>query len=164
MVSRLLVGLQHEVFNMCGVIFILYCIVLNACHVEMSPSLLSTIQRYQRHNLLPLNVTHPFASSAEASYALLQDLTLTADQLVNSLNIYAAPLLSNPKLVSLLRQHSSIIYTSHQVRPTVSYSVYAIFIGDIDRQTRAHKKLSMPFAAGLPCATGKTSPQVQFLL
>ena len=91
------------------------------CHLyKMNPpllqTLLSTIQRYQRHNLLPPNVTHPFASSAEESYALLQDLTHTTDQLVNSLNIFASAPLSNPKLVSLLRQYSSIAHTSHQVR------------------------------------------------
>jgi hypothetical protein len=94
-----------------------YYVLVELVFVQMLPqTLLSTIQRYQRHNLLPLNVTHPFASSAEESYAVLQDLTHTADQLVNSLNIYASTPLSNPKLVSLLRQHSSIAHTSHQVR------------------------------------------------
>ncbi|KAF9467288.1 hypothetical protein BDZ94DRAFT_1305379 [Collybia nuda] len=73
-------------------------------------TLLSTIQRFQKHNILPNNVDHSFASSAEESCTLLQDLINATDQVANSLDIYSSTPWSNPKLVSLLRQHSSIVH------------------------------------------------------
>ncbi|RDB24907.1 hypothetical protein Hypma_008046 [Hypsizygus marmoreus] len=80
----------------------------------MSETLLSTTQPFRRHNVLPANVSHPFVSSAEESCARLQELINTADQLANSLSLYLAIPVSNPKLVSLLRQHSSILHKAHQ--------------------------------------------------
>ncbi|KAF8230172.1 hypothetical protein L208DRAFT_1283223 [Tricholoma matsutake] len=94
-------------------------------NAPLPPTLLSTIQRYQRQTL-PRNVTHSFASSADESYALLQDLSHTAVQLVNSLNIYASTPLSNPKLVSLFRQHSSIVHTSHQADQSTQQIIDAL--------------------------------------
>ncbi|KAF5386175.1 hypothetical protein D9615_002383 [Tricholomella constricta] len=78
------------------------------------PTLLSTIQEFQKHDIVSPNASHPFASSTEQSCSRLQELINTADQLAHSLNTYSSTSLSNPKLVSLLRQHSSIDHTLHQ--------------------------------------------------
>ena len=78
--------------------------------------LLSATQSLQKHGTLPLDVVHPFASSAEESCTALHELISATDQLANSLNLYSSRTVSNPKLVSLLRQHSSIANTLYQVR------------------------------------------------
>ncbi|KAG6811992.1 hypothetical protein H0H92_004957 [Tricholoma furcatifolium] len=72
------------------------------------PTLFSNIQKFERHDQFPLQPSHPFATSAEQSCSQLQDLIDAADQLAHSLNAYSTASFSNPKLLSLLRQHLKV--------------------------------------------------------
>lgn len=76
-------------------------------------SLLSSLEPFQKQDIFPHNAIHPFATAAPATCALLQDLINTTDQLSNSLAVCDSPATwSNPKLISLLRQHTSIEHTT----------------------------------------------------
>ncbi|KAJ7647522.1 hypothetical protein FB45DRAFT_893657 [Roridomyces roridus] len=79
------------------------------------PTLLSTLQGFKTHDL-PTHATHPFSSSAEASCTMLTRLIQTTSQLSSSLESYSTMSLTNPKLISLLRQQASISHTLHNVR------------------------------------------------
>lgn len=79
-------------------------------------TLLSTIQNFKVYDGLSSNVTHPFASSAGASSAVLQDIIQASDQLVHSLNQYLSADFRNTKLVSLLRQQATLSRSLHLVR------------------------------------------------
>ncbi|KAF8070318.1 hypothetical protein FPV67DRAFT_1755245, partial [Lyophyllum atratum] len=78
------------------------------------PTLFSILQNFQKHDVVPVNTSHPFATSAEQSCTNVQDIVNTADALAHALSIYSSTTFANPKLVSLLRQHSAIDHTLHQ--------------------------------------------------
>lgn len=78
-------------------------------------TLLSTIQNFKVYDGLSSNVTHPFASSAGTSSAVLQDIIQASDQLVHSLNQYLLADFTNTKLVSLLRQQANFLRSLHLV-------------------------------------------------
>ncbi|KAL4267004.1 Mediator complex subunit 1 [Pleurotus pulmonarius] len=97
-------------------------------------TLLSSIHKFIVHNDFPARAVHPYASGSEAPTALLQQLVATTDNMAHSLQMYSTMSISNPKLVSLLREHAAIsrsIYTldqsTHQIldalkkRPETNY-------------------------------------------
>lgn len=83
-------------------------------------TLLSSIQTLRAKinvdDALPARAAHQFSASSQDSCALLQDLIQTTHELSHSLNTYMSTPISNPKLVSLLRQQSSISSSLHAVR------------------------------------------------
>ncbi|KAJ7755727.1 hypothetical protein DFH07DRAFT_743050 [Mycena maculata] len=86
------------------------------------PTLLSTIQRFKT-NELPTHAAHPFSPSAEASCTMLANLIQTTGQLSSSLDSYLAMPLTNPKLVSLLRQQASISQTLHLSNQNIQQTI-----------------------------------------
>ncbi|KAJ3518125.1 hypothetical protein NLJ89_g42 [Agrocybe chaxingu] len=79
-----------------------------------APTLLSSLEAFRQHDVLPPDVVHPFATAAPETCALLQDLINTTDQVSRSLAIYeTSTQWSSTKLISLLRQHTAIEYTSY---------------------------------------------------
>ncbi|KAJ7690619.1 hypothetical protein B0H17DRAFT_935787 [Mycena rosella] len=91
-----------------------------------SPStLLSTLQGFKAH-ALPTDAAHPFSPSAEASCTMLATLIQTAGQLSSSLDSYLAMPLTNPKLVSLLRQQASISQTLHLSNENIQQTIDAL--------------------------------------
>ncbi|KAF7362076.1 hypothetical protein MVEN_00553200 [Mycena venus] len=89
------------------------------------PTLLSTVQRFKAH-ALPTSGAHPFSPSAEASCTMLANLIQTAGQLSSSLDSYLAMPLTNPKLVSLLRQQASISQTLHLSNQNTQQTIDAL--------------------------------------
>ena len=80
------------------------------------PSLLSSLEAFQRQDAVPSSAVHPFASTAPDSCVLLQDLINTSDQISRSLGICDSSIpWTNTKVVSLLRQHSSIEFSAFSV-------------------------------------------------
>ncbi|KAG5649444.1 hypothetical protein H0H81_003851 [Sphagnurus paluster] len=90
------------------------------------PTLLSKIQKFQKNGVIPSNASHPFASSGAQACLHLQDLINIADELAHSLNTYSTTSLSNPKLVSLLRQHSAIDHTLHRSDRSIHQIIEAL--------------------------------------
>ncbi|KAJ7590744.1 hypothetical protein C8J56DRAFT_541069 [Mycena floridula] len=88
-------------------------------------ALLSTIQSLKLQSIEP-HVTHLFASSAEDVCALLEEIIHTTDQVSNSLNEYLAMPLSNPKLVSIMRQHSGLLRTLHLSDQNIRQTIEAL--------------------------------------
>ncbi|KAJ7502805.1 hypothetical protein B0H11DRAFT_1986434 [Mycena galericulata] len=84
----------------------------------MPPTLLSTLQRF-KINDLPTNAAHPFSPSAEA-------VVHAIGQLSSSLDAYSAMPLTNPKLVSLLRQQASISQTLHLSNQNIQQTIDAL--------------------------------------
>ncbi|KAK7057414.1 hypothetical protein R3P38DRAFT_3252526 [Favolaschia claudopus] len=88
-------------------------------------TLLSTVQRFKAH-ALPTSDAHPFSPSAEASCTMLANLIQTAGQLSSSLDSYLTVPLTNPKLVSLLRQQASISQTLHASNQNIQQTIDAL--------------------------------------
>jgi len=79
-------------------------------------SLLSSLESFQKQDAFPPHAVHPFASTAPDACVLLQDLINATDQVSRSLDICDSTIpWSNTKVVSLLRQHSSIEYSAISV-------------------------------------------------
>ncbi|KAJ6603126.1 hypothetical protein B0H10DRAFT_648335 [Mycena sp. CBHHK59/15] len=89
------------------------------------PTLLSTVQKFKAQ-ALPSHAVHPFSKSAESSCTVLQDLIQSTAQLSSSLDVYLAMPLSNPKLVSLLRQQSALSHTLHLSSQNIQQTVDAL--------------------------------------
>jgi len=88
----------------------------------IKPTLLSSLETFQKPDSFPKDAVHPFASNAPKTCNLLQDLINTSEQISTSLRLYeASAQWTNPKLVSLLRQHATIEHTA--------YTVSRLFIG-----------------------------------
>jgi hypothetical protein len=86
------------------------------CMESAFSSLLSSLEPFQQQDIFPNNAIHPFSTATPATCALIQDLINTTDQLSHSLAVCdSAATCSNPKLISLLRQHSSIEHTTCSV-------------------------------------------------
>ncbi|KAF9472140.1 hypothetical protein BDN70DRAFT_503976 [Pholiota conissans] len=76
-------------------------------------TLLSSLENFAKHDVFPQHASHPFATAAPESCGLLQDLINTTAQLSDSLSAYDASLQwTNPKLISLMRQHTNIEHSS----------------------------------------------------
>ncbi|KAJ7039222.1 hypothetical protein C8F04DRAFT_1087546 [Mycena alexandri] len=86
------------------------------------PTLLSTVQRFKAHTL-PTSGTHPFSPSAEESCTMLANLIQTAGQLSSTLDSYLTMPLTNPKLVSLLRQQAAISHTLHLSNQNIQQTI-----------------------------------------
>lgn len=86
-------------------------------------TLLSSIHKFIVHNDFPVRAVHPYASGSEAPTALLEQLVATADNMSHSLQMYSTMPVSNPKLVSLLREHAAISRSIYTVRalPAVTF-------------------------------------------
>ena len=79
-------------------------------------SLLSSLEAFQRQDAFPPHAVHPFASSAPDACTLLQDLIDVTEQVSRSLDICDSSISwTNTKVVSLLRQHSSIEFSAFSV-------------------------------------------------
>ncbi|KDR75352.1 hypothetical protein GALMADRAFT_249398 [Galerina marginata CBS 339.88] len=90
-------------------------------------TLLSLLESFQKPEFIPRNTVHPFATAAPATCDLLQDLINTTEQLSRSLAIYhSSSQWSNPKLTSLLRQHTSIEHTSYSSAKNVQHLIDAL--------------------------------------
>ena len=79
-------------------------------------SLLSSLEAFQSQDAFPPHAVHPFASTAPDACVLLQDLINATDQVSRSLGICDSSISwTNTKVVSLLRQHSSIEFSAFSV-------------------------------------------------
>jgi hypothetical protein len=79
-------------------------------------TLLSTLEPFQKQDNFPKDVVHPFSTGAPETCNLLHDLINATDQISTSLRVYeASAQWTDAKLVSVLRQHTSIEHTSHSV-------------------------------------------------
>ncbi|KAF5351782.1 hypothetical protein D9756_007426 [Leucocoprinus leucothites] len=74
-------------------------------------TLFSSLEDIQASNDVRPHTNHPFASGIEDSFAYLQQLSQAADQITNSLNGHLELPWAQPKLISLLRQQSSLTST-----------------------------------------------------
>jgi hypothetical protein len=81
-------------------------------------TLLSTIQPFTAHHVLQSPAIHPFAASSEDSSGILHDMIQATNQLSHSLNLLSSVPLTNPKLVSNLRQQIAISHNLHLVCPS----------------------------------------------
>ena len=81
----------------------------------LPPTVLSAFQQFTSQDVLPSPTYHPFAASPEEAILTLRRIVDTTNQAALSLNAHLSLPLSNPKLLSLYRQQSSISYTVQQV-------------------------------------------------
>lgn len=110
--------------------------------VSQNPStLLSTIQKIQSSEAR-LHASHPFASSSDASITLLHDMLDTMNLLTHSLNIYMSIPISNPKLVSLLRQHATISHNIYVVRPFLLSFSHTKPLADRSKHTPDYRRVA----------------------
>lgn len=98
-------------------------------------TLLSTIQQFTAHRVFQHLVLHPFTASSEDFTAVLHDTIQATDQLSHSLNLFSSIPISNPKLVSILRQQTTISHTLHQVSPS-HFARSKLTIRQSDQQIR----------------------------
>jgi len=92
------------------------------------------------HDVSPQK-THSFASGSEDSCAHLKQLAQAADQITHSLNGYLTLPWSQPKLISLLRQQSSLTSTIRTVRHLVILNSFAAHLTR-DSQKTGQENLS----------------------
>ncbi|TFK53452.1 hypothetical protein OE88DRAFT_1626688 [Heliocybe sulcata] len=83
----------------------------------------TTLQKYATRDTFQASALHPFASSSETSTSELRGLLDAANLLSQSLNLHATLPLSNPKLVSTLRQHANIQSTLYSSEQTISQTI-----------------------------------------
>jgi hypothetical protein len=77
----------------------------------LTATLQSSIQGLTALDTLPLKLIHPFASS-EKTYVDLHNIFKSTSSISDALNAYLPLPLENPKLISLLKQHT---VTSHSL-------------------------------------------------
>jgi hypothetical protein len=82
---------------------------------------LSAVLNVAVHDIL--HTEHPFSAGAETSCGALQELLHTSEQLSSSLNVYLSGPVSNTRLVSLLKQHSDLVNSLHNVK-----MIFTIFL------------------------------------
>jgi hypothetical protein len=85
------------------------------------PTLLSALTKFTSEKAIPAGGVHPFATSAPAVVALLNDIVRSTDQISNALSTYVTHPFSNPKVVSLLRQHATVASNVYNVSLHQSY-------------------------------------------
>lgn len=93
-------------------------------------TLLSFIQRYTAYDALPLNpqaqTLHPYtAAPGDSPTTLLHDLVRASDVLTAALSAYSTLPVADAKLVSILRQSSTLVNQLHVVRPRNFFSPVA---------------------------------------
>ncbi|TDL26215.1 hypothetical protein BD410DRAFT_784285 [Rickenella mellea] len=86
-------------------------------HLEQDKTILSVLEKFTAFNAFP-NASphnlHPFASgSSEPPVGLLKELSDAATKITSSLSTYAGLGISDPKSISLLRQHSALAHGLH---------------------------------------------------
>lgn len=82
-----------------------------------SNTLLHSLELFQAYKALPQDGVHPFSTAAPEACDLLHNLIIVAGQISQSLGVYDSTMNpSNPKLGSLLRQHTSIEHNLYSVR------------------------------------------------
>lgn len=80
------------------------------------PTLLSSLESFTRNDAFSKHAVHPYATDAPDACGLLQDLINTTENMSHSLQTYNSSLqLTNPKLISLMRQQTSLEHTAHSV-------------------------------------------------
>ncbi|TFK44542.1 hypothetical protein BDQ12DRAFT_673182 [Crucibulum laeve] len=84
-------------------------------------TLLTSVQKFHIHDTLPTSSIHPFTASAEHSCALLNEIIQSTEQISNSLSAYQSAPWSNPKLVTLLRQHTASAHVLHLAERNINY-------------------------------------------
>ncbi|RPD73523.1 hypothetical protein L226DRAFT_101651 [Lentinus tigrinus ALCF2SS1-7] len=77
-------------------------------------TVLTALQQFTSPDALPPTGLHPFSSSPEEMLSTLRRIVDTTNQAAVSLNAHLSLPLSNPKLLSLYRQHASISYAVQQ--------------------------------------------------
>ncbi|KAF7979876.1 hypothetical protein HWV62_40653 [Athelia sp. TMB] len=92
----------------------------------LGPTLLSSVQRFRSKDFLSSHANHPFSNSFTSSAGELQDLLHATEQLSHSLNLHASTSLSNPKLVSMLRQEADILHKLHLSDQNIRQTVTAL--------------------------------------
>lgn len=85
--------------------------------VIVGPTLLTKIQEFTAQDVLQNPALHPFAASSEDATTTLHEIIQATDQLAHSLSSYSSLPLSNPKLVSIMRQQAAISHALHLVSP-----------------------------------------------
>lgn len=95
-------------------------------------TILSVVQSYASHDALSGRVhpLHPYSSNPEIAIDMLRSLADTSTNILGSLTAHAALQLSNPKLLSLFRQQTSISHTVHNV------SSLLIQLHSVDRESQ----------------------------
>ncbi|KAF8971056.1 hypothetical protein BDZ97DRAFT_1787474 [Flammula alnicola] len=87
-------------------------------------TLLSSLEIFQKHDVFPQHAVHPFATAAPESCGLLQDLINTTEQLSHSLQTYeSSTQWTNPKLVSLMRQHTAIEHATQSSTKNIQHLI-----------------------------------------
>ncbi|KAJ8507102.1 hypothetical protein ONZ45_g10486 [Pleurotus djamor] len=81
---------------------------MNVAHASTQETFLSSILKLTAHPDYPAHATHPYASNSEAPAALLERLVRLSDNATVCLQKFVALPVTQPKLVSLLREHSTM--------------------------------------------------------
>ncbi|OSC96619.1 hypothetical protein PYCCODRAFT_1420848 [Trametes coccinea BRFM310] len=89
-------------------------------------TVISAFQQFAAQDAISSNSLHPFASSPDDNMAVLKKLIETANQAALSLNAHLSMPLSNPKLLSLYRQHTNISYSVQQADQNVRHIVNSL--------------------------------------
>ncbi|KAI0806901.1 hypothetical protein C8Q74DRAFT_1312897 [Fomes fomentarius] len=92
----------------------------------LPPTVLSALQPFTSPEVLSSSGLHPFASSPEETITTLQRIMETTNQAALSLNAHLSLPLSNPKLLSLYRQHSSIFHTVRQSEQNAQHVIHSL--------------------------------------
>ncbi|KAI0747606.1 hypothetical protein C8Q80DRAFT_1103705 [Daedaleopsis nitida] len=105
----------------------------------LHPTILSALQPFTSPEVLASPGLHPFASSPEDTASTLQRIIETTHQAALSLNAHLSLPLSNPKLLSLYRQHASIFHTVQQSEQNAQHIV-----------TSLRKRIGITFGEDIP--------------
>jgi hypothetical protein len=123
----------------------------------MQPTLSSALEGIQARSDVPPDKNHPFASGSEDSYVYLQQISQAADTITGSLNAYLSLPRAQPKLISLLRQQSTLECTIQKVRhPPRFLSTHTVAHLMFGSQKDGQSSLSMPYRTRPEPFTAKT--------
>ncbi|KIY65037.1 hypothetical protein CYLTODRAFT_424686 [Cylindrobasidium torrendii FP15055 ss-10] len=92
---------------------------------NLPPSLLSLIQAIQTRDAIS-HATHPFASSSGPSRHALQEIDDACNALLGALNLYRDPTISNPALLTRLKEQAAISHALHQAEMNTKQTVEAL--------------------------------------
>ncbi|TFK75347.1 hypothetical protein BDN72DRAFT_513121 [Pluteus cervinus] len=87
---------------------------------QLPPTLLSTLQSSFRPDAIRPHSFHPFSSSADESFTVLQDLGHKINHISHSLSQYIPAPFTNPKLITQLREHASLSHQLHTSDQNIS--------------------------------------------
>jgi len=123
-------------------------------------TLFSTLADIQTNYDVSPQRTHSFASGSEDSCAYLKQLAQATDQITHSLNGYLTSPWSQPKLISLLRQQSSLTSTIRIVKHLVILDSFAAHLTS-DSQKTGQENLSARYGNMVRPYTVKTFHWIQ---